>query len=229
MPRDWLSRDEVRAVDRAAISEYGLPGIVLMENAGRACAARLRDMGVRGPVGICCGKGNNGGDGAVIARHLDAWGIPVRVILAGRLDELQGDAAVHFGVIAKAGLLIETARDAAAWRGTADRLRACDWLVDALLGTGFSGEPRDPVRTAIDVMNESGRPILAVDVPSGMDADTGECPGACIRAARTVTFVARKMGFLNPASAAFTGPVETAGIGAPRSLLTSYDLLQECP
>src|SRR5438270_5540600 len=99
-----LSRDEVRAVDWRAIEEYGVPGVVLMENAGRGTAELLRALGVHGRVVICCGKGNNGGDGFVIARHLDNWGMPVRVLLFARPEDLTGDAALNQRIIARSGL-----------------------------------------------------------------------------------------------------------------------------
>src|SRR5215472_571114 len=98
-----LSRDEVRELDRRAIEEYGVPGVVLMENAGRGTAELLRSLGVRGPVVICCGKGNNGGDGFVMARHLDNAGVAVRLLLFADPDRLTGDAAVNYRILARAG------------------------------------------------------------------------------------------------------------------------------
>src|SRR5215475_15723428 len=101
-----LSREQVRAIDRRAIEEFGVPGVVLMENAGRGAAEVLLALGARGPVVVCCGKGNNGGDGFVIARHLDNRAVPLRVLLFGRPDELAGDAAINYQIIAKSGLPI---------------------------------------------------------------------------------------------------------------------------
>ena len=98
-----LTRDQVRAVDRRAIEDFGVPGVVLMENAGRGAAELLRSLGATGPVVLCCGKGNNGGDGFVMARHLDNEAIPLRVLLFGRPEELRGDAAVMYHIIARAG------------------------------------------------------------------------------------------------------------------------------
>src|SRR5262245_45048603 len=103
-PTAYLSRDEVRALDRRAIDEFGVPGVVLMENAGRNAAEFLRAQGAAGPVAVCCGKGNNGGDGFVIARHLDNHGVAVRVWLFTRPESLSGDAAVNYGIIARSGL-----------------------------------------------------------------------------------------------------------------------------
>lgn len=230
--RHWLSREEVREVDRRAIEEYGLPGIVLMENAGRNSAMRLiehfhLDSGSR--VAICCGVGNNGGDGSVIARHLDNRGIPVQVLMACDPARLRGDAEVNFQVIRKSGLAIQVADTADDWLAAASALSSSTVIVDALLGTGAVGAPREPVATAIGVINASGRPIVAIDIPSGMDADSGQPAAECIRAVRTLTFVAGKQGFLKPGAGAFTGVVEIVDIGAPRSLLTSFGLPKEFP
>src|SRR2546426_6389106 len=106
MSAQFLSRAEVRDVDRRAIEEFGLPGVVLMENAGRGAAELLKALGIHGRVAICCGKGNNGGDGLVIARHLDNWGVPVRVFLFAQPSELAGDAAANYKAIAAAGVSI---------------------------------------------------------------------------------------------------------------------------
>src|ERR1700687_726502 len=99
----FLSREQARTLDRRAIEEYGVPGVVLMENAGRGVAELLRSLGVRGLVVVCCGKGNNGGDGFVIARHLDNAGVAARVLLFARPEELTGDAAVHYPVLVRSG------------------------------------------------------------------------------------------------------------------------------
>jgi NAD(P)H-hydrate epimerase len=217
-----LSRAEVREVDRLAIEDYGVPGIVLMENAGAGAARLLESLGVEGPVVIACGKGNNGGDGFVIARHLDLAGHAVRLLLACRSDEIRGDAAVNLAIATRSGLLIEclAAADQAAWE---QRLTGAGWIVDALLGTGAGGAPTGAAATAIAAINavraRSSTRVLAVDLPSGLDCDTGTAAGECLRADVTATFVARKRGFDAAGVAAFTGPVHVIGIGAPRAVL----------
>jgi NAD(P)H-hydrate epimerase len=219
MPDLILNRRQCRDVDRRAIDDYGLPGIVLMENAGRGTAEKLLELGARGPVAICCGKGNNGGDGLVIARHLDLRGVPTRVLLWANPNDLAGDAATNWRVHVRAGLpwtVIDDRHDAASL--VAD-LAAADWIVDALLGTGATGEPRPPLAAAIDAINAAGRPVLAVDLPSGLDCDTGAAAHHTIRAAHTCTFVAMKPGFLVPAAQAYTGKVHVIDIGVPRKLL----------
>src|SRR5437773_7150389 len=130
-----LSRAEVREVDRRAIDEYGMSGLVLMENAGRGCADVLCQIGCRGPVAVVCGKGNNAGDGFVIARHLDLRGVPVKVVLLGAADELQGDAAANYTLIERSGLPIVDLSRAFSAGALARELAGSEWIVDAILGT----------------------------------------------------------------------------------------------
>jgi NAD(P)H-hydrate epimerase len=212
-----LSRDEVRAVDRRAI-EGGVPGVVLMENAGRGAAELLVALGVHGPVAVCCGKGNNGGDGFVIARHLDIRRVPVRVLLCCRPEELSGDAAVHYQIIARSGLPIVVHAPPAMDTLRAE-LAAAEWVVDALFGTGLSGPVRTPFDQIIAAINESPARVLAVDIPSGLDCDTGRPLGAAVRARHTATFVALKKGFAEPAAREWLGKVHVIDIGVPRRLL----------
>jgi NAD(P)H-hydrate epimerase len=214
-----MSRDEVRRVDAWAIEEIGLPGVVLMENAGRSGAelAREKLAGVDGPkVCVFCGTGNNGGDGCVIARHLLNAGIGVRIVLCGARDKMRGDARTNLEILERLGhaaeLLDPGAQDLSA------RVGACaaeaDLIVDALFGTGLHGELSRDFQSLIEAINRLGRPILAVDIPSGLDCDTGVPLGAAIRAAWTVTFVALKKGFLaSPEASRYTGAVHLASIG----------------
>jgi NAD(P)H-hydrate epimerase len=223
-----LSRDEVRELDRRAIEEFGVPGVVLMENAGRGTAELLLSLGVHGPVLVCCGKGNNGGDGCVIARHLDIYRVPVRVLLFSRPEELRGDAAVNYGVIARAGLPIEVHAEG---RLDVEALRreiaAADWVVDALFGTGLTGPVRAPFDQVIAAINGGPARVLAVDIPSGLDCDTGKPLGAAVRAQHTATFVAPKKGFTEPAARAWLGDVHVIGIGVPRVLVEQFDRGQD--
>ncbi len=218
--REMLDRPftvaELRALDRRAVEEYGLPGIVLMENAGRNAAALLRTRGASTPVVICCGKGNNGGDGLVIARHLDAAGIGVRILFAVDPATLTGDAAINLRVVQASGLSLKWVQIAAEW---STELSVAMWIVDALLGTGLTGPVRAPFVTPMTAINAAGKPVLAVDLPSGFDADAGRPWGDCVRATETVTFAARKVGFDQPDAAKWTGPVTVCDIGAPRQLL----------
>jgi NAD(P)H-hydrate epimerase len=222
-----LTRDQVRDVDRRAIEQYGLPGMVLMENAGRNAAELLRELGIQGLVTVCCGKGNNAGDGFVVARHLENAGVEIKVLLAVPSTSLAGDAAVNLGVLQRAGTFIVEPPTTRSAGGIAGGISACwahelaqaDWIVDALLGTGTQGELREPFITAINAINNSGRRVFALDLPSGMDCDSGQPLSACVRASHTATFVARKPGFDAPGASALTGVVHVIDIGVPRRLL----------
>jgi NAD(P)H-hydrate epimerase len=221
-----LATREVRELDRVAIEEFGVAGVVLMENAGAGAAALLGRLAAAGPVAIACGRGNNGGDGFVIARHLDAAGHPVRLLLAATPEAYAGDAAINLRICQRSGLPLACLADAdeAAW---CRELGGADWIVDALLGTGAVGPPRGGVAAAIAAINRRRAAddrvrVLAVDLPSGLDADTGAAAGPCVRADVTATFVAEKRGFANPQAAEFTGPVHVLGIGAPAAVLRRF-------
>lgn len=223
-----LTRNDVREIDRRAIEEFGLPGIVLMENAGRGAAELLHAIAPRATVAIVCGRGNNGGDGFVIARHLENHGHAVRLLLACDPAECRGDAAIAWRVADKAGLPATTLAG-----GSRDRweqaLVGSDWIVDALLGTGATGPPRGTIATAIEAVNavaaRNHAGVFAVDLPSGLDCDTGTAAGVHVRADVTATFVAPKTGFEAAAAASSLGIVHVVGIGAPRALLAAFGLV----
>jgi hydroxyethylthiazole kinase-like uncharacterized protein yjeF len=218
-----LSRDEVRAIDRVAIETLGVPGMVLMENAGRQVADAVADL-LGGPgglggrrVAIVTGSGNNGGDGFVVARHLSLRGVRVVVFMIAPAEKLTGDAATNHAISAKLGLDLRFV-GAADLAGLAGQLRGFDAIVDAIGGTGIRGPLRGEQAEAVEQINAAARPVVAVDIPTGLDCDTGLAAGPTVRAAITVTFVARKKGFDNPASAEFTGEVRVADIGIPGDL-----------
>ena len=229
-----LTREQVRAVDLQAIGDYSLPGIVLMENAGRNAAHLLHALASAATfpapwrVTIACGRGNNGGDGFVMARHLENLGAEIKILLASDPAAYRGDAAVNHAVAVRAGIAINPLESAPVSEWSA-ALAGSDWIVDALLGTGSSGAPRGAVATAIRAINLARHPhghspprkIFAVDIPSGLDCDTGLAAGECLRADVTATFVARKIGFDAPGAAAFTGAVHVLDIGVPRRLLVA--------
>jgi NAD(P)H-hydrate epimerase len=209
-----MSREQVRAFDRHAIETLGIPAAVLMENAGRGAVQVLQSLGIHGPVVICCGKGNNGGDGLVIARHLANAGFEARSLLFADPKELSEDAALQWSIVRAMHLPAEI------WAGEkldetklSATLARAEWVVDALFGTGLTGPVRPPFNRVIDLINASGARLLAVDIPSGLDCDAGAPLGPTIRAEHTVTFVAPKLGFSNPASIPFTGRVHVVDIG----------------
>jgi NAD(P)H-hydrate epimerase len=207
---DWLepllAAAEQRGLDQWAIEELGRPGIELMERAGAGLAGLVAGLVDDGRIVVVCGKGNNGGDGLVAARLLRDWGRDVQVLLLGDGDELQGDAATSFQRLPGP----EAQRfDPAALSGAAA-------IVDAILGTGFAGEPREPARGAIEAINAtSGAVVVACDVPSGVDASTGEITGAAVRARFTATFHAAKPGLWIAPGKDHAGEVRVIEIGIP--------------
>jgi NAD(P)H-hydrate epimerase len=219
MPPIVLSREQSRRVDQVAIEEYGFSGLVLMENAGRGVADTLCQLGIAGPVIVCCGKGNNAGDGFVIARHLDLRGHAVRVLLWAAPAELTGDAAANYRILRKTAVPIEVFDAADDLVRLDPYTREAAWIVDALLGTGARGEPRPPLDAVIDRLNASPAPKLAVDLPSGLDCDTGIPSQHTIRAAETCTFVAAKTGFLSPQARPYLGRLHVLDIGTPPGLI----------
>ncbi|MEE9295478.1 MAG: NAD(P)H-hydrate epimerase [Phycisphaerae bacterium] len=213
-----LTRRQVREVDRIAIEEFGISGLVLMENAGHNAAKVILDEleSGAGPaarsVVVFCGTGNNGGDGFVIARHLANKGVGVRIGLAGDVDRLTPDAAANHYICQAMGISVLAAADV--------EIGAEDVVVDALLGTGFAGRVREPLASLIERINQAKkRRVIAVDVPSGLDCDTGETANITVKADVTVTFVADKIGFQRSDAAGYVGRVCVADIGAPTSVV----------
>jgi NAD(P)H-hydrate epimerase len=221
-----FSREQMRHLDRLAITELGIPGVVLMENAGRSVAEvvlQLLESGTakKARIAVLCGGGNNGGDGYVIARHLHNRGQTVTLFAAADPRRLTGDAAIHANICAKLKLECRKIFTAEKLAAAETRLAEADLLVDALLGTGFSGEAREPLASVIRCCNElaaQGKKIVAVDVPSGLDCQTGLPSSATIRADVTVTFVALKAGFLRPEAQPFLGRIIIGDIGTPPEL-----------
>ena len=205
-----MTRDQVRTFDKHAIEQLGIPAAVLMENAGRGAAEVLKSVGIHGLVVVCCGKGNNGGDGLVIARHLANAGHRVHIVLFARPDELSADAALQWNITQRMGLPAQVCTDG---KGLSDLFTKAEWIVDALFGTGLTGPVRPPFDCVVDSINASPARKFAVDIPSGLDCDTGEPMGPTIRAEYTVTFVAPKVGFANPTVVTFTGRVHVVDIG----------------
>jgi len=227
MPPATLTREQSRQVDRLAIEQYGISGLVLMENAGRGaadCVCRLVEGEDGQPpastkIVLCCGKGNNAGDGFVIARHLDLRGFDVRVLLWAKPEELTGDAETNFKIIRNIGLSVELFTGEHDARLLDEQLEGAACIVDALLGTGARGEPRPPLDRVVDQINATKSPVLAIDLPSGLDCDTGQAAAHTIRAAETCTFFAAKPGFFSPGAEQYTGKLHVLDIGAPTGLV----------
>jgi ADP-dependent NAD(P)H-hydrate dehydratase / NAD(P)H-hydrate epimerase len=213
-----VSRVQMRAFDAHAIGVAHVPSLVLMENAGRGVADVVDEKLAKGAarVVVVCGAGNNGGDGFVVARHLLTRGRSVDVHLAAPLDALKGDALANHDALAGLGVTVRpVGPDLLALRAG---LESAELVVDALFGTGLDRPVTGLHAECIDVIQKSKKPVVAVDVPSGMNADTGEAMGAAIRASCTVTFALHKLGLLTPSGSALAGEVRVADIGVPASL-----------
>jgi NAD(P)H-hydrate epimerase len=213
-----MTKDQVRAVDSWAINTLGIPGVILMENAGRSCAELIKEKlkGIPAPkVCIFCGTGNNGGDGYVIVRHLLNSGFKVVLVICGDRMKIKGDAKINLDILEKLNQPIEMLNlkdgdiPARVKAFTAD----VDMVVDGLFGTGLTGQLRDDYIKLIESINTCDCPILAVDIPSGLDCDNGRPLGAAVKATYTVTFVAVKKGFAAENAASYTGEIYVASIG----------------
>ncbi|SMP74275.1 NAD(P)H-hydrate epimerase [Neorhodopirellula lusitana] len=232
----FLSVAESRQLDVEAIEKHGVAGIVLMENAGKGCADRILQV-LSGEVPerqsgtiadprsfantstmVLAGSGNNGGDGFVIGRHLHIAGHPVAVLLLASPDRLRGDAKISFDRAVDAGVSIQSVTEPAkivAILGRHDGL-----IVDCLLGTGASGDPREPYASAINAANRAASVLLiAIDLPSGLDGDTAQAGEPTFRADLTLTFVTAKLAMQNPLASEWLGEVEIVDIGLPDAMM----------
>lgn len=221
----YLTRAQSRAVDEIAIEQFGMLGIVLMENAGRNCAQFIsttlatRPASQNWPILICCGKGNNGGDGFVIARHLMNAGYEPTVMLWANPHELTGDAAANYAILEKMLAKI-VCLGSEEWDKTLAAVpQGKAILIDALLGTGAKGEPRDPFAQGIAWINSRKGLVFAIDLPSGLDADTGQASQNTVQADFTLTFVTQKSGFRSDRAKAYLGQVQVIDIGVPRAII----------
>ncbi len=206
-----LSVAQVREADRRCIEELGIPGPVLMNNAGMAV---FRELPL-GSLTVLCGKGNNGGDGFVVARLALVAGWNVRVLLLTELSNIRGDAEIFMKSYLRLGGRMEMCLNEGEIEQSLLVGEESSTYVDAILGTGTQGEIKGVYRTAIECLNELKRYVVAVDLPSGLNADTGEPCGVCVRANKTVTFQFVKKGFLNPTAKEYLGELIVADIGIP--------------
>lgn len=254
-----LTREQTRELDRRAIEEYGIPAIVLMENAARACAdeadrllridgvskamARLRQPGSKDdiprnmdelerwkdrlhktdvPLIVLCGPGNNGGDGLAIARTLHNRKHAVACYYVGNPAELakaSGEVQLNAKLLRGVGVEIRELKSNEQIKSLREDAKKAPLIIDALFGTGLTRTIEDPFRAVIEYVNDADAPKLAVDIPSGLDANTGNVLGVCVRAESTVTFIAEKPGFHEAAGPPFCGQVIVAEIGIPRQYI----------
>jgi ADP-dependent NAD(P)H-hydrate dehydratase / NAD(P)H-hydrate epimerase len=203
-----LDAEQMRAVDRWAIDQQGVPSLELMETAGGAVADAAAEIASPGaPAVVVCGKGNNGGDGLVAARKLAELGFEVKALLLGPGDELSEDARANLERFDAARAVKPAELEKA--------LAGAGVIVDAIFGTGFAGEPRDPAAAAIEAINAAGAPTVATDIPSGVNASNGEVEGAAVQARLTVSFHAPKLGHWIAPGKTHTGELRVAPIGIP--------------
>ena len=215
---DIFTGDQVRQFDAHAIDVLGIPGVVLMENAGKNCAemilGRLKEH-AGADVCIFCGTGNNGGDGYVIARHLVNAGVNARIVICGDSEKVKGDARINLDIarkmnIAECSLDLQGSDIA---EQISELAGQSDIIVDAVFGTGLKGKLTDQYIELIERINSLGKDVIAVDIPSGLNCDTGQPSPTAIKATATVTFVAVKKGFTYHHANAYTGQVYIASIG----------------
>src|SRR3972149_8335188 len=221
-----LKRDEIREIDRKAIEEYEIPGIILMENAGRNVVEEILKIlpePDKAKVVIFCGKGNNGGDGFVIARHLYNKGVNVSVYLLSRISNVlaDGDASTNLKILLNMNLKIKELEEVDI-EEIGKKLQGCNIIVDAIFGTGLSGEVREPARSLIMKINETNIPVVSVDIPSGLDCNEGVVLGAAVKATKTVTFVAAKTGFFKECGREYTGELIVSDISVPKELIEEH-------
>lgn len=220
---------QIREIDRIAMDEYGLPGLALMENAGRGAARMALEMLARPDrslVVILCGKGNNGGDGFVVARWLRNAGVDVRAFLTAAVGDVprESDAGVNLGVALRMGVPVAEILDADGVEQVTSLLPKADLIVDALLGTGLSGDVREPARSLVERVNAAEAPVLAIDTPSGLCGDTGRALGCAVKADRTATFAAAKRGFFTGEGPELVGELRVIDIGVPVRILDGLEL-----
>ncbi len=218
-----VTSSQMRNIDKKTIEGVGIPGLELMEKAGRGTAQVAREMlgDIENKlVVIFCGRGNNGGDGFVVGRYLSQWGAQVEFLLTAKRDEIKGDAKVNLDKAVGLDLpIVEILKE----DQIPPRIKA-DLIVDALFGTGFSGEIEGYVKNIVEMINSSGIPVLSVDVPSGLHADTGEFTGPCIKADRTTTMALPKIGqFFFPGKER-SGKVSVVDIGVPHRVVEEENI-----
>lgn len=214
--------EEMRAVDRAAAKIGGIPSIILMENAAIACVDQLKaDFDItEKSVLIFCGKGNNGGDGLAVARHLYNMGVDVFVYLVSG-NTYTGDAKINYDIALGMDIPMEVITDI---DNLGHIVRSYDIVIDAILGTGISGIVRGMAYDVIEIINENAKYVMSIDVPSGINSDSGEICGVCIRADKTVTFAGYKVGMLMYPAADYTGEIVVDMISVPEHVILSQHL-----
>jgi hydroxyethylthiazole kinase-like uncharacterized protein yjeF len=221
-----LNAAQMRDADRHTIEEIGIPSLVLMENAGRQVVAAIEaayESHLDGRVAVLCGRGNNGGDGFVVARTLLQRGIDTSVFVIGSLTDVRGDARTNLDILGRLGVTVVEVNDEQAWELHFSEIARCSLIVDAIFGTGLRSPVAGMMETVIADVNASDIPVVSVDLPSGMSADTPHLVGDCIDASLTVTLAAPKLPLVLPPGEAYAGDVVIADIGIPHDVIEGLE------
>ena len=222
---------QMQEMDRQTIETFGIPGRVLMENAGRGATRlfleRIYEAHAPGKVGIVAGRGNNGGDGFVVARYLHQRGIDTTVYLLAEADRVGGDAAANLSLLEKSRVPVIEVTDQKAFHSRRAEMLKVDYWIDAILGTGLKSDVRGFYKEVINFLNNLDKPLYAIDIPSGLDSDTGQPLGVCIHAAATATFASAKIGHVLYPGARHCGTVDVVDIGIPPAMAQEAGVKQE--
>jgi NAD(P)H-hydrate epimerase len=221
-----LNTAQMREADRRTIHDIGIPSIVLMENAGRQAVAAMEaafDDLTSSRVAVICGRGNNGGDGFVVARTLIQRGVETAVFLVGSVGDVQGDARTNIEVLGRIGLTVVEITNAQEWELHFSEISECDVIVDAIVGTGFHGEVAGLLQTVVADVNALGVPVVAIDLPTGVSADSADLAGDAIQASMTVTLAAPKIPLVFPPADLHAGDLVIADIGIPYPVIDELE------
>src|SRR5438132_5163594 len=221
-----LNSAQMREADKRTIDDIGIPSLVLMENAGRQAVAAMEAMYadlLERQVGVLCGRGNNGGDGFVVARTLVQRGVDVAVFLLGGVADVRGDARVNLEILGRLGVTVVEIADSQAWELHFSEVSDCTLIVDAIFGTGLNAPVRGLIESVIADVNASGIPVVAIDLPSGLSADSCDLIDDSIDAGTTVTLGAPKLPLVLPPAENRTGDIVIADIGIPADVIDALD------
>src|SRR5262245_6163129 len=221
-----LNAAQMREADRRTIEDIGIPSLVLMENAGRQVVAAIEAVHsdlIERKVAVLCGRGNNGGDGFVVARTMMQRGIDVSVFVIGRVAEVRGDARINLEILGRLGITVVEIADSQAWELHFTEISDCTLIVDAVFGTGLNAPISGLMETVVADVNGCGIPVVAIDLPSGLSADSHEPIGASIEAGMTVTLAAPKLALVLPPAETRAGDIVIADIGIPSEVIESLN------
>lgn len=220
MKNEYLTVEQIQKLDKTAIEKFGMPSLSLMENAGKAVAKEVicaLEDNKKSIVSVFCGLGNNAGDGFVIARHLINFGVDVRIYLIGNASNLKKDAFVNYKILRN--LSFPIIKIVKVNNEILKNIKISDITIDAIFGVGLNRLIGEPFKSIIESINENSKKIIAVDIPSGLDGNSGEIYGTCVKAKTTITFSAKKIGFKNINAKQYLGKIKVVDIGIPRQSL----------